>query len=338
MVLLRSVLLAVGQRAYTRAADERERADRTGWERQLARDGPTAAFPAPAPTPAPAETDTHLRGWSLRFSFVNYPRADRHRNPRERRPAHSSRAKATPTLIKRKGPQARPLGGPSDPNPKPVLMGCVNLAVDSIPVLLYYDPQPLGRGATLKSQLRSSPLTRSEQLTLTFGAVARVALRSRHGESNARGHGRARQQQTQRQRLMSRLRHERRLMSRHGVSGAGRVTNCPGTAPPPSRPRRHTLASGISPIKAAGPRPCNAAAPKDPAFQFPELIQGGQTQNCPRTRTRPLLFQDRRREGRINEIGRNPAHTVAELASAHLFAPPPSSSPKVPSHAGVHPP
>ena len=47
-------------------------------------------------------------------------------------------------------------------------MGEANLAVDSIPVLLYYDPQPLGRGVTLKSPLRSSSLTGSEQLTLIF--------------------------------------------------------------------------------------------------------------------------------------------------------------------------
>ena len=76
--------------------------------------------------------------------------------------------------------------------------------------------------------------------------------------------------QTQRQRLMSRLRHERRLTSRCGVSGTRRVPNCPGASPPPSRPPRHTLASGTtSPIKArakaAAPRPYNAAAPRGPA-------------------------------------------------------------------------
>ena len=69
---------------------------------------------------------------------------------------------------------------------------------------------------------------------------------------------------------MSRLRHERRLTSRCGVSGARRVPNCPGASPPPSRPPRHTLASGTtSPIKArakaAAPRPYNAAAPRGPA-------------------------------------------------------------------------
>ena len=49
--------------------------------------------------------------------------------------------------------------------------------------------------------------------------------------------------QPQRQRLVSRLRHERRLVSRRGVSGTGRVANCPRTAPPSSRPPRHTLPS-----------------------------------------------------------------------------------------------
>ena len=218
---MRSVLLAAGQRTHARAADERERADRTGWEprcavarvalrsrhgesntrghgraRQQQQRGAallvlrcyTPGAPAPDRSCArhtgvhaatshhsvsgagrvarcPGTASPHLpppsrparHTLAIRpprkaqpFTFVNYPRADRHRNPRERRPAHSSRAKATPTLIKRKGPQARPLEGPSDPNPLPALMGCVNLAVDSIPVLLYYDPQPLGRGATLR--------------------------------------------------------------------------------------------------------------------------------------------------------------------------------------------
>ena len=53
----------------------------------------------------------------------------------------------------------------------------------------------------------------------------------------------------------------------------------------------------ISPIKAAAPRPCNAAAPKDPpAFWFPTLLKGRQTPKFSRTRTRPLLYQDRRCE------------------------------------------
>ena len=55
-----------------------------------------------------------------------------------------------------------------------------------------------------------------------------------------------------------------RLASRRGVSGAGRVAGCPGTAPPPSRPPRHTLTSPLYQGRRATPLQCDR--PERPGF------------------------------------------------------------------------
>ena len=47
-------------------------------------------------------------------------------------------------------------------------MGGANLDVDPVQVLVYYDPHPLPRDVTHGSPLRSSSLTGSERLALTF--------------------------------------------------------------------------------------------------------------------------------------------------------------------------
>ena len=102
--------------------------------------------------------------------------------------------------------------------------------------------------------------------------------------------------QTQRQRRMSWLRHKRRLVSRGGVSGAGRVANCPGTAHCTSPIKTAAPYPFASPVEAAAPRPCNLAAPKDLAVWLPKLPKGRQTTKFSRMRARQLLYQDRRCE------------------------------------------